>query len=191
MAEEDREEANHQIDQLQSHIQLQSRQLNEAQNMLKDKHVHVQEMEQRFKELEAQGTNFTEQNRELTAEVSQLREELSDSNKRAAQLGEKYRAYKHKINEAINEQQDLYKKTKSHYEDMMTELRNVESKRASTSQEIEGVLQASKQKRDDMKKLLHELQDQSASELQQSMCLLYATLHIILIRFQKMRLSTS
>ena len=178
MAEEDREEASHQIDQLQSHIQLQSRELNQAQNLLKDKHDYVQEMEQRFKELERKGTDFTEQNRDLAAEVNHLREQLSDSNKRATQLGEKYKAYKYKINEAINEQQDLYRKTKSHYEDMMTELRNEESKRASTSQEIEGVLQVSKQKRDDMKKLFQELQNQSACEIQQSMCLLYIILQI-------------
>ncbi|KAH7319769.1 hypothetical protein B0I35DRAFT_478089 [Stachybotrys elegans] len=63
-----------------------------------------------------------DQNSALQGEVQTLREGVADSEKRAAKFNDKYLKVKTRLNEAIEEQQDLYKRSEEYYRRMKKEL---------------------------------------------------------------------
>lgn len=158
IAEEEKEEANEEIDHLQSELHSQSQQLNETHLLLRQRQAQIQQIEEHYKAIEKKGNDSSEQNKQLAEEVQRLREDLSKSQQKVKLWTERYGEYKSKLNESIAEQQTFYKMTKIQHDILATELQESRSNEIRT----QDLMQTSEQKRAEMVRVSQQLRDDAA-----------------------------
>ena len=168
LAEEEKQGAVREISRLQDDVAQKSKELKDAQAMVSHRQRQVQKIEERCKNIEEQQSIVSQHNEQLSGEVESLRKELSESNKRAVHVGEKYKAYRDKINDAISEQQDLYKRSRAYYQHLLQELEQERTKQSDKAGEIDEALKVSQEKRSEMKRVFEELQTQMREESRKS-----------------------
>lgn len=171
IAADERDEANGEIETLQSQIHKQGRELNLSIRLLSEKKAELQKTESRCKELEDQEIQFRANNQRLDAELKTLRDEISESRKRATTFGDKSRIYKAKLNEAIAEQQALFIRSQDLYKECQEELQKEKSSRAAQALEIDKALDGSRKKREDLKQCFQEFRSVTEQEINTSMIL--------------------
>ncbi|KAL6865776.1 hypothetical protein ACO1O0_001874 [Amphichorda felina] len=164
LAEEEKQGAVREIRRLQDDVARKSKELDASQTMVSHHQRQVQEIEERCKKIEEQQSVVSQHNEQLSGEVETLRKELCDSKGKAAQLGEKYKTYKDKINDAIGEQQDLYKRSQTYYQHLFKELEQERTKKNDKVGEIDEALRVSQEKRSEMKKVFEEFRVQIGEE---------------------------
>ena len=168
LVESEKQEALYEIQRLQDNIARKSKDLKDAHGKLSRREAQIEEVERRCKKVEEQQSMVAEQNKEFCSEVESLRRELLESKQKAAQVGEKYKTYKEKINDAITEQQDLYKRTRAYYQHMLEELEQEKSRQDAKATEIDKALKVSRQKREQMKETFEVLQTQTQEQSAES-----------------------
>lgn len=168
LAEEEKQGAVREIRRLQDDVAQKSKELDASQTMVSHHQRQVQEIEERCKKIEEQQSVVSQHNEQLSGEVETLRKELCDSKGKAAQLGEKYKTYKDKINDAIGEQQDLYKRSQAYYQHLFQELEQERTKKNDKVGEIDEALRVSQEKRSEMKKVFEEFRVQIGEESRKS-----------------------
>ena len=168
LAEEEKQGAVREIRRLQGDVAQKSKELDASQTMASHRQRQVQEIEERCKKIEEQQSVVSKHNEQLSGEVETLRKELCDSKEKAAQLGEKYKACKEKINDAIGEQQDLYKRSRAYYQHLLQELEQEQTKKNDKAGEIDEALRVSQEKRSEMKKVFEEFRVQIGEESRKS-----------------------
>ncbi|CAG9999023.1 unnamed protein product [Clonostachys byssicola] len=168
IAEEEKAEANEEIERLQIEMRSQSRKLEEARLRLGQKEVQVNELESQNAELKEHDDGTISQNAKLTEEVDELRKELSDSNTKISHLGEKCKSFKDKINEVLTEQQTLYGQVEASFQAAVTELEREKAKRETDVKEIDSALDLCEKKREEMKREFDDIHARDQYEIQQS-----------------------
>ncbi|CAI6098040.1 unnamed protein product [Clonostachys chloroleuca] len=168
IAEEEKSEANEEIERLQIEMRGQSRKLEEARLLLSQKEVQVNELESQNSVLKEHDNGTTSQNAKLTEEVDELRKELSNSNIKISHLGEKCKTFKDKINEVLTEQQTLYGQVESSFQAAVTELEQEKAKRETDVKEIDNALDLCEKKREQMKREFEDIHARDQNEIYQS-----------------------
>ena len=168
LAEEEKELAIQEIGRLQGDMDSKCRELIQTRSLLSQSQTKINKIESRCESSEEQQKAILQQNEDLTGEIQSLRVDLSNSEQRAAQADEKNRAYKVKINEAIQEQQDLYKRSKTYCDKLLAELEQEKDVKNTKVEEISKYLNLSRQKRAQLQQLHHEFQEQAEVEAQKS-----------------------
>lgn len=168
IAEEEKEEANDEIERLQDEVVRQCRKMEEAQALLSQKQSHIQTIEDRCKSLEERDSGVTDRNDKLSGEIEELRNQLAESKGREAQLTGKTKTYKKKINEVIVEQQNLYKQSREYCERTLKAIREDEGIREERAREIDEALKVSQHKREEMRKVFQEFQAHVKQESEHS-----------------------
>ena len=168
IAEDERDDANWEIERLQREMRQQDEKLIKSLQLLFEKDVQFQATQAHCIELETQGAQVTTENQRLSGEVGSLRDQLGESKKRAASLGDKSRAYRAKLNEAIAEQQALFLRSRAFYQEAQQELQKENSSRAVNAQAIDKALETSRQKREEMKQCFEEFRVETERECQKS-----------------------
>ncbi|KAM4062907.1 hypothetical protein HRG_007724 [Hirsutella rhossiliensis] len=164
IAEDERNQANWEIERLQRRLQRQDLMLSESRSLLKKKECELEDAERHCHQLEENYSHRTSENQRLSGEVETLRSQLFESQTRATELRDKQRQIRDKLNEAIHEQQDLYKRSQTFYEDSMSELRKENEKRVAESTKVDEALEKGRQKREEMMRCLQELRDKMDRE---------------------------
>lgn len=157
IAEDERNQANWEIERLQQRLQRQELKLSESQSLLGKKQRELENAERQCHQLEENDSHMMNENQRLSDEVEALHGQLSESQARATELREKQRQIRDKLNEAIQEQQDLYKRSQTFYEDSLSELRRENEKRVADSTKIDEALEKGRRKREEMMGCLQEL----------------------------------
>ncbi|PNY29151.1 Uncharacterized protein TCAP_00922 [Tolypocladium capitatum] len=168
IAEEEKAQANWEIERLQNELHRHQLKLTESRSMLDDKVRELHHIEHRHRQLEENDSRNTTENKRLGSEVEELRDQLSESKTRATALEEKHQRYRLKLNEAIKEQQALFLRSRAFYEESLSELRKENEKRHTDSNEIEKALENSRQKREEMKRCLEEFRGEMERESRHS-----------------------
>jgi chromosome segregation ATPase len=168
IAADEKSEANEEIERLQIEMRGHSRKLEEAQLLLSQKEGQVNELESQNAELKEHDNGTTSQNAKLTEEVDELRKELSNSNTKISDLGEKCKTFKKKINEVLTEQQTLYGQVESSFHAAVTELRQEKAKRETDVKEIDSALDLCEKKREQMKREFDDIHARDQNEIHQS-----------------------
>ncbi|CAH0052869.1 unnamed protein product [Clonostachys solani] len=168
IAADEKSEANEEIERLQIEMRGHSRKLEEAQLLLSQKEVQVNELESQNAELKEHDNGTTSQNSKLTEEVDELRKELSNSNTKISDLGEKCKTFKKKINEVLTEQQTLYGQVESSFHAAVTELRQEKAKRETDVKEIDSALDLCEKKREQMRREFDDIHARDQNEIHQS-----------------------
>lgn len=168
MSEQDLDNANNHIIHLEEDISQKAQQLEGAEARLLERERHIQDFEERWKNVEDDQANAFRTNEGLTGQVESLREELTKSRTRVNTATEKCKTYKEKINQAIHEQQQLYQRSRSYYESVLHELKAEEQKKATRSTEVDNALELSQKKREEMHRAFNEFQASARKEAEQS-----------------------
>lgn len=171
IAADERDEANGEIEMLQSQIHKQGKELNMSVQLLSEKKAELQNTESRCKKLEDQEIQVKANNQRLNDELKTLRDEISESKKRTTTFGDKSRIYKAKLNEAIAEQQALFIRSRDLYKECQEELQKEKSSRAAQALEIDKALDESLKKREDLKQCFQEYRSVAEQENNTSMVL--------------------
>lgn len=168
IAELEKEAAIEDVRCLQGQVKEKSNKLSNAESMLSRRQAELDEMQNRYGSIEEKHRISAQENEALAGEVEDLRKALSESKERLSQMGEKCKSYKHKINEAIGEQQDLYKRSRNYYQKMLQELESAKSEQDAKASAVDEALKESQQKREEMRKTISEYQSHANSELKKS-----------------------
>ncbi|CAM1502000.1 Fc.00g039840.m01.CDS01 [Cosmosporella sp. VM-42] len=166
IAEDERDDANWEIERLQSEMRQQEERLNKSLQLLSEKEVQFQSTQAHCKELEDQEAQVATEKLRLSGEVESLRNQLNESKKRAATLGDKSRTYRTKLNEAIAEQQALFLRSRAFYQEAQQELQKEKNNRAIHAQTIDKALEASRQKREELKQCFQDFRINTERECQ-------------------------
>ena len=168
ISEEEKLLADSEVERLQETLRVQDSKLDESRSMLRDKEGQIKRFQERCEGLEDQGQRASDDRKRLDAEAQSLRNQLSESQERATVLEEKYRTYRLKLNEAISEQQNLFRRSQTYYQDAMAELHREKEKHFTDSEAIEKALETSHKKREEIKNCMDEFRAESRRECQQS-----------------------
>lgn len=168
IAEEENIQASTEIERLQDDILLQKKMLQESRSTLSAKETRLQKVEDHCKRLEQDGSRIMDENKMLSGEVGSLRDKLSESKESSVAMADKHRAYRTKLNEAIKEQQNLFLRSRSFYEDMVEKIHEEKSKQAVASEAIDKALENSHKKSDEMRRCVQELHTETQREIQHS-----------------------
>lgn len=158
ISEQDLDNANEQIIHLEKDVAQKSHELENAQTRLLEQEKHIQEIEQHWSNVEKKQTDAFQNNESLSLQVEYLREELLKSQAGVNKTNEKCKAYKSKLNQAIAEQQQLYKRSKAYYDNMLHELEMEKRKESIKATEVDNALDTSQKKRKEMRKAFDEFQ---------------------------------
>ncbi|KND90590.1 hypothetical protein TOPH_04784 [Tolypocladium ophioglossoides CBS 100239] len=167
IAEEEKNQANWEIERLQHELHRHQLKLAESRSILDDKVRELHDIEHRHRQLKENDCQNTTENRRLGNEVEDLRDQLSESKTRATALEEKHQRYRLKLNEAIKEQQALFLRSRAFYKESLSELQKENEKRLTDSNLIDKALENSRQKREEMKRCLEEFRDKMEWESRQ------------------------
>ncbi|KAF4978671.1 hypothetical protein FZEAL_4989 [Fusarium zealandicum] len=140
LTEAERDEANSQIERLEDDIRHAEADLDKSLLLLSEKESMVRASEARCKELEEEGSSALENNQKLSSEVESLRHDLHKSQKSTTNLQEKYRGCRSKLNEAIEEQQDLFLRARGFYQEAKEELQKERDNRTTDASTVDEAL---------------------------------------------------
>lgn len=164
ISEEEKNHANREIESLQHQLQRQEVKLSESRSMLKLKQHDLECAESLGRQLQEEGLQIKDENRSLSEEVQTLRGQLSESEAHTAKLRERHRQIRDKLNEAIQEQQGLYKRSQAFYEDLSGKLRQEKEERETYTSRMDELLQTSRHKREEMKQCFDDFRDKMERE---------------------------
>ncbi|KAF4504704.1 hypothetical protein G6O67_008120 [Ophiocordyceps sinensis] len=164
IAEDERNQANWEIERLQHRLQRQDLKLSESRSLLSKKQLELEDAERHCHQLQENDSHMASENQRLSGEVETLRVQLSESQTRATELRNRQRQVRDKLNEAVQEQQDLYKRSRAFYEESMSALRKENEQRVADSTKIDEALEKGRQKREEMMRCLQELRDKMDRE---------------------------
>lgn len=168
IAEEERDAATWELDALQDDLNRHKAKLIETESKLEEKKRALQQFEERYRQLEHDGSKAADQNKKMTDETALLRDRLAESQSRAVQLENKCQKYKTKINEAIIEQQDLWKRSRAFHAESMKELEREHQQRISEAAKVEQALDASRLKSEQLRKSLGDIREKMERENESS-----------------------
>ncbi|PHH75107.1 hypothetical protein CDD80_2627 [Ophiocordyceps camponoti-rufipedis] len=164
ISEEEKNHANREIESLQHQLQRQEAKLSESRSMLKRKQHDLECAESLGRQLQEEGLQIKDENRNLSEEVQTLRDQLSESEAHTAKLRERHRQIRDKLNEAIQEQQGLYKRSQAFYEDLSGQLRQEKEERETYTSRMDELLETSRHKREEMKQCFDDFRDKMERE---------------------------
>ncbi|PFH60590.1 hypothetical protein XA68_10691 [Ophiocordyceps unilateralis] len=162
--EDEKNQVNQDMECLQHQLQRQGAKLSESRSMLTQKQHELECAHSHRRQLEEEGLQIKEENRRLSDEAQSLRGQLAESKAQATRLQERHRQIRHRLNEAIQEQQALFKRSKSFYEDSMAALRKDKEERDSYKGRMDAALETSHRKREEMKGCFDEFRDRMERE---------------------------
>ena len=164
IAEEEKGQASLEIEGLQRDLDLHRRKLADCRSMLDNKVNKLHDIEDSHRQLQENDAQSTTENERLTKEVEELRDQLFESKTLTKTLKEKHERIRRKLNEAIQEQQALFTRSRAFYEESKGNLQKEHERRATDAKVIEEALEKSRLKRDDMKRCLQDLRGEMERE---------------------------
>ncbi|KAG9254678.1 uncharacterized protein F5Z01DRAFT_673825 [Emericellopsis atlantica] len=156
ICEDEKNQAVEHIGKLEEILMQRDESLLEAHAALVNQESLSRGLKDQLEELQVKRNESSKQEQAMSAEIRKLREQLSASQVRTAELGEKYKICKTKINEAIKEQQDLYTRSNEHCKRLKIELERAELERNEKTAAVDEALQLSRQKREEMRILVQQ-----------------------------------
>ncbi|RDA93867.1 hypothetical protein CP533_4531 [Ophiocordyceps camponoti-saundersi (nom. inval.)] len=164
ISEDEKKLANREIEHLQHQLQRQALKLTESRSALSQKQQELEGAESQKHQLEEECLQMDEENKRLKEEAQTLRGQLSETNTQATKFREKHRQIRDKLNEAIQEQQTLFRRSQAFYQDSMTELRKEKEERSSYTSKMDQALETSRLKREEMKRCFDEFRNKMQRE---------------------------
>ena len=130
----------------------------ETNSVLEEKTNQFVEMEEKYQEIQKKDVNLLMENQQLTDQLQALRHEVSESESKESSLRINHLAFRQKLNQAITEQQELYKRSR----ELCTEtIEDIKSRKPLIETEaIQQALEASRAKREQLKSCVEELRMQ-------------------------------
>lgn len=168
IAEAERHEAIQEIVRLEDKVNHTKEVLRKSMQVLSEKDSRIQESESRCHRLEKAGSLAEKERQKLHVELESLRSDLAKSQDHATSMQEKYRKNKAKLNEAIEEQQVLFSRTRVLHQETNEELQKEKDKRAADAKAVEVAFEASQKKREELRNCIEEYRAEAEQEMKQS-----------------------
>jgi chromosome segregation ATPase len=168
IAEAERHEAIQEIVRLEDKVNHTKEVLRKSMQVLTEKDSKIQESERRCHKLEKEGSLAEKERQKLYVELESLRSDLAKSQDHAKSMQERYRKNRAKLNEAIEEQQALFSRTRVLHQETNEELQKEKDRRAADAKAVEVALEASQKKREELKNCIEEYRAKTEQEMKQS-----------------------
>jgi chromosome segregation ATPase len=153
IADEDKREALFEIEKMKEEVSAYKSEIQTMKEALGEKERRLREVEVREQDLQQENEHLKDQSSLSQTELSNLQEQIAHSKKRAASFADKYSKMKSKLNEAIEEQQDLYRRSLESYRKekaAFEELSDENDKRNAALQSLRDTLEESRLKQRDI-----------------------------------------
>ncbi|KAM0217260.1 hypothetical protein ACHAQI_002129 [Fusarium lateritium] len=167
IAEAERHEAIQEIVRLEDKVSHAKEVLRKSMQVMAEKDSKIQESETRCHELEKEGSLAEKERQKLHVELESLRSDLAKSQNHAKSMQEKYRKNRAKLNEAIEEQQSLFSRTRVLHQETNEELQKEKDRRAVDAKAVEVALEASQKKREELRNCIEEYRAEAEQEMKQ------------------------
>lgn len=161
-------EARSEAKRLRGDMQHQETELEKSRALLDEKDAKLSETEKLYKELLEEDTRILGANKSMISDLESLRQQLSEEKRRSDILKEKHQESRSRLNDAIEEQQDLFSRSRDLCKETLDQLRKDKAAKTLASDAVDKALEASQKKRAEMKQCLEEYRVQADKDIQQS-----------------------
>ncbi|RGP67367.1 hypothetical protein FSPOR_6023 [Fusarium sporotrichioides] len=165
ISEAERIEAAKEIARLEDEVHCAEEALEMSKQLISEKDAAIQELADLHKSQKEEGSRAEKESQKLLNEVESLRSDLAKSHEDKAAIHEKYRKNRVKLNEAIAEQQDLFKRARARCNEI-AELQKNNEKRDIDVKAVELALEASRKKREELKSCVEQYRAETEQEAQ-------------------------
>ncbi|RGP66223.1 hypothetical protein FLONG3_8952 [Fusarium longipes] len=165
ISEAERIEAVREIARLEDEVHCAEEALEMTKQVVAEKDAAIQELTDLHKRRQEEGSLAEKESRRLLSEVESLRSDLAKSHEDKKAINEKSRKYRAKLNEAMLEQQDLFKRARVLYEET-AEMQKDKKKCAENIKAVEVALEASRKKREELKGCVEQYRVETEREAQ-------------------------
>ncbi|RFN48098.1 hypothetical protein FIE12Z_7649 [Fusarium flagelliforme] len=165
ISEAERVEAIQEIARLEDEVHCAEEALGNSKQIVAEKEAAIQELKDLYETRKEEGSLAEKETQRLAKEVESLRSDLAKSHEEKTSFHEKYRKNKNKLNEAIQEQQDLFIRARKLYDEIV-ELQKEKEKRAVDVEAVEAALEDSRKKREELRNCVEQYRAETEQETQ-------------------------
>ncbi|PTD05159.1 hypothetical protein FCULG_00002137, partial [Fusarium culmorum] len=165
ISEAERIEAAKEIARLEDEVHCAEEALEVSKQLICEKDAEIQELADLHKTRKEEGSLAEKESQKLLSEVKSLRSGLAKSHEDKAAIHQKYCKNRNKLNEAMDEQQDLFKRMHALYKEIM-ELQKGKEKRDIDVKDVELALEASRKKREELRSCVEKYRAETERETQ-------------------------
>ncbi|UZP37318.1 hypothetical protein NXS19_005134 [Fusarium pseudograminearum] len=165
ISEAERIEAAKEIARLEDEVRCAEEALEMSKHLICEKDTEIQELVDLHKARKEEGSLAEKESQKLLSEVESLRSGLAKSQEDKAAIHQKYCKNRNKLNEAMTEQQDLFKRMHALYKEIM-ELQKGKEKRDIDAKDVELALEASRKKREELRSCVEKYRAETEQETQ-------------------------
>ncbi|QPC69680.1 hypothetical protein HYE68_000432 [Fusarium pseudograminearum] len=155
------------IARLEDEVHCAEEALEMSKQLICEKDTEIQELVDLHKARKEEGSLAEKESQKLLSEVESLRSGLAKSHEDKAAIHQKYCKNRNKLNEAMTEQQDLFKRMHALYKEIM-ELQKGKEKRDIDVKDVELALEASRKKREELGSCVEKYRAETEQETQKS-----------------------
>ncbi len=167
---EESERARATIYSLEKKLQRQANELEAAKSALKTGDTSLKALEKQYQDLQARDSRSSENEKGLQVKFNELSVDYEKLRSQVKETAAKYRSCEEKLESAISEQQNLSKNSRNIYDNLNAQMKQDEARGKANAEAVEKALQASQQKRDELKKFVEHIQHDFQHQKSQCMC---------------------
>ncbi|CAG7563602.1 unnamed protein product [Fusarium equiseti] len=165
ISEAERIEAIQEIARLEDEVHCAEEALENSKQIVAEKEAAIQELKDLYETRKEEGSLAEKETQRLVNEVESLRSDLAKYHEEKTSFHERYRKNKNKLNEAIQEQQDLFIRARKLYDEIV-ELQKEKEKRAVDVEAVEAALEDSRKKREELRDCVEQYRAETEQETQ-------------------------
>ncbi|KAM3442585.1 hypothetical protein NHJ13734_002258 [Beauveria thailandica] len=154
---EESDRARSTIHSLKKKLQSQANELQVAQNALQQGGTSLRTLQKQYEDLKEKDIRASEDKKDLEAKFNELNVEYGKLQNQIREMSTKYNSCEGKLNMAISEQRDLFKKSKDFYNGLNNKMKQDEVQGKADAEAVEQALHTSKQKRKELKNVVDEI----------------------------------
>jgi chromosome segregation ATPase len=168
--EEQLAEQGEQLTEQEEQLAEQDEQLAEQDEQLAEKDAVSRECMAQCNEWKEKALSALREKDTLLADIESLRSKLGESQKLTENMPAKPREYKAKLNEAIDEQQDLYHRSLAYCDSATDTIQQEKNARASSASEVVMALEANRNKQAELREGYRTVCEELQRDSERSMC---------------------
>lgn len=158
IATEETDRARSTIHNLKKKLQRQAHELQAAKDAQQTGDTSLQKLQKQYQDLQTQGNRASEDKKDLEFKFNELSVDYDKLRSQVKEMSTKYSSCEGKLEGAISEQRELFNKSKHFYVNLNNQMKQDEARGKANAEAVEHALQTSKQKRDELKKIVEHIQ---------------------------------
>lgn len=167
---EESERAKAIIDALEKKLHWQAEELEATKKALQTGNTSLEALAEQYKDLQARNIQSSSGRKDLQIKFGELSVDYKKLRTQVDEMSTKYSSWQQKLDGAVKEQQAALTGSRSLWNDVHHQMKQDEAQGKANAEAVEKALQASQQKRDELRKFVEQIQHDFQHQKSQCMC---------------------